>query len=463
MSEAEKKRRLDYKRNRRKWIIVIAALLGVLAVLTAAFGVAYRTLDQKLNVGYVDESSVAYDVRYFEADYFEEGGWQGPGYGYLSTLADEVRANFSYDIFVEDPEAVYYCTHEVYAKLVVAERSSGKEIYHPLETLKASVKEKVQGNTTIRITQFIDYDAYRSEALGFLNEYPLTGVDAYVAVTLHVIVGGDGDYLSGHPHDVTIKLPLIEQTFIPTTQSTVPTGAPKVLRCVGGETASLFRGFTIASATVAVLGTLFLIGFIFFTRNHDINYSIKVKRLVSSYKPFIQQMTTPFDTTGYQIVYIKSFQEMLDVRDTAGSPLLMYENEDKTATTFVIPSANGLLYSFEIRVEDYDDIYRTPEEAPVEEAPAEEAPAEEASVEETLVEEAPVEEASVEEAPVEEAPVEEAPIEESSAEEAPVEETPAAPKAPKKKKKGPSNKRKTKQVNNQKRTDKAHYKDKTKP
>jgi hypothetical protein len=88
-----------------------------------------------------------------------------------------------------------------------------------------------------------------------------------------------------------------------------------------------------------------------------------VKRLVASYRSFIQEITTPFHTEGYQLVYIKTFNEMLEVRDTIGSPLLMHANEDGTATSFVIPTNTGLLYVFEIRVEDYDDIYGISDES----------------------------------------------------------------------------------------------------
>ncbi len=467
MSEAEKRRRLDYKKNRKKWIVIISVILGVLVLLTAVFGVAQKKLDQKRFVAYVEESALDYRVQYYEDEFFH-GETQNSGFAYLSQLADEVMANYTYDIHVQDPEATYTYTYELYATLVIAEKDSGRKIYHPTYSIVKPVSETVTGNATIRVATSVDYDDYRAHALRFLEKYSLTGVTSYVDVTLHVRVVGEGNYKSGDVHDLTMKLPLIEQTFRVESQATAPTGAPKILRCSGGDGATAFRVLSIVCAVLSLLGAAFLVCFIIFTRNHDINYSIKVKRLISSYKSFIQQMTVPFDTAGYQVIYIKNFQAMLDIRDAAGSPLLMYENEDKTATTFVIPSANNLLYSYEIRVEDYDDIYRTSEEAPVEEAPAEEASVEEtlveeAPVEETSVEEAPVEEAPVEEAPVEEAPVEEAPIEEPPAEEVPVEETPAAPKAPKKKKKGPSNKRKTKQVNNQKRTDKAHYKDKTKP
>ena len=57
---------------------------------------------------------------------------------------------------------------------------------------------------------------------------------------------------------------------------------------------------------------------------------------------------------------IKTFVEMLNIRDTIQLPILMSENKDFTKTTFVIPTENKILYVFEIKVENYDEIY--PEE-----------------------------------------------------------------------------------------------------
>ena len=43
---------------------------------------------------------------------------------------------------------------------------------------------------------------------------------------------------------------------------------------------------------------------------------------------------------------------MLEIRDTVQSPLLMYENEDKTCSQFFITTAEKVLYLYEIAVEE---------------------------------------------------------------------------------------------------------------
>ena len=48
---------------------------------------------------------------------------------------------------------------------------------------------------------------------------------------------------------------------------------------------------------------------------------------------------------------------MLSIRDTIQSPILMSENKDQTKTQFVIPTNTQILYTFEIKVDNYDEIY----------------------------------------------------------------------------------------------------------
>ena len=99
-----------------------------------------------------------------------------------------------------------------------------------------------------------------------------------------------------------------------------------------------------------------------------------------------------FDYDGYQLVPIKTFNEMLGIRDTIQSPILMSENRDETMTRFLIPTNTKILYIFEIKVDNYDEIYGKVEEIVEEviEEPVEE-PVEEIVEEPVILEEVPEE------------------------------------------------------------------------
>lgn len=362
MSEAEKTRRKEYRQSRKRWIMIFTFILCGLVVLSTAFGIVFRVLDNTLYVSYQDRSSVDYQVKLFPNDYFE-GEWQPSGQSYVAEITDKLKADFQYAVNVDEDGAAYRYSYDIKTTLFVVDKLSLLPIYHPVEVTKALTEVHTSGDDTLKETVLIDYAAYRAEALAFIDQYGLKTADAYISLRLHVDIWGSSDCATASGHDITLKLPLVEQTFRPETSATVPTGEIKYLECEAGVAVTVFQILTIVFGTLTVLLGIFLLAFIYFTRNHDINYAIRVKRLISAYRSFIQEITAPFDTEGYRVVRLKTFNEMLEVRDTVNSPLLMYANEDGTATTFVIPTCMGLLYSFEIRVEDYNEIYGITEEA----------------------------------------------------------------------------------------------------
>jgi hypothetical protein len=156
--------------------------------------------------------------------------------------------------------------------------------------------------------------------------------------------------------------------------SSAPEGESRVLACKGSISQAVPLTVGVVSAILFFILGGVLIAFIYLTRNEDVTYAIKVRKLLSAYRSFIQQIEGEFDTEGYQVVMVKTFTEMLGIRDTIQSPVLMCENEDETKAQFLIPTNAKLLYVFEIKVDNYDQIYGIRrEEAPVEEAPVEEA------------------------------------------------------------------------------------------
>ena len=356
MSEAEKKRRREYKATRKKRIMIFSLILCGLLLLTTVFGLIYHAKNRTLFVDYTETSYVGYSVKLFPNEYYE-GEWQTSGQAYVADLTDTVKADFSYAIHPELQDVSYTYIYDVKATLVVADKATHTRIYHPEETLVNLTSVSAEGEDTLEETVLINYADYRLQAGKFIDAYQLSNVEAYVLVTLHVDTVGSRTDVSSGTHTSTLTLPLIDKTFTPESSASVPTSAAQQLACVASRGIVLFRVFTIVFGAFSFAGAVALILFIFLTRNHDINYAIKVKRLIATYKSFIQEITTPFASEGYQVVYIKSFNEMLEVRDTISAPLLMYENEDGTATSFSIPSNMGILYCYEIRVEDYNDIY----------------------------------------------------------------------------------------------------------
>ena len=190
MSEAEKKRRREYKAQRKKRIMIFSIVLCALILLTTVFGIIYRSLDKTLFVAYSETSNVTYQVKLFPNPYFE-GEWQAANQSYVADLTDKVKADFKYALSVDEPDAEYSYLYKMTATLVVADKSTRVPIYHPIDTLVVPTGMMTKGNIDVEESVIIDYAAYRTKALEFIDAYRLTNVDAYIDVSLNVETVGN--------------------------------------------------------------------------------------------------------------------------------------------------------------------------------------------------------------------------------------------------------------------------------
>ena len=403
MSEAERKRRQDYKRKRKKRIVVQAVLLALAVLIALGSFLVYNRMDRTYYIEYTEESYAGYKVHYKENTFFDEE-WIGAGQSYVSSLVKGIKADLSYALEMDTSDVAFDYTYEVTAQMIVADKTSGAHIYDPIDVLVPSTTESVAGSDNFSVDQtvYVDFTKYNALAYQFVNVYGLSNAKSTLLITMSVDVLSACDEFedsSENTHSVSLSVPLDEESFVIKSTSSVPTGESKVLACRGSVDQMIFLGIAIGSGVFAAMLALILIAYVLLTRNEDVDYANKVRKTLSAYRSFIQQIDGEFDTTGYQVIPIKTFTELLGIRDTIQSPVLMSENEDETRACFLIPTASKLLYLYEIKVDNYDEIYGT---AGTEETAVEETVVEEPVVEETVVEEPVIEEPAVEETVIEE-------------------------------------------------------------
>ena len=420
MSETEKKKRDSYRKKRRLALITLTVLLLLVTLVTAAFGFTLYQLNKTLYINYAEDGTVDYTVALKQNDFYE-GATLPAGQSYVASLIENVTANFTYTLQTETKNIAYEYSYWLDTQLVITDRSTGAAIYAP--TFPTKDKQTLTQNSTnklvIRESSMLDYAAYNALAESFIDTYELQNVQSVLVARMHVsVLSVSKDFMEDTQNEyiITLNIPLTGKTVNIQMSSTVPSTENKILACENDFDRDLFVGaITHGSITDGVL-LIALILVALLTRNTDITYSNKVKKLLSAYRSFIQQIKNPFVTDGYQVLFVSTFNEMLEIRDTINAPVLMYENEDKTCTQFIIPTSTNLLYIFELKIADYDEIYGTPASDTTPEAefiPVAE-PVIEPVVEEPVVEEPVVEKPVVEE-PVVEDPVAEEPVAEELA------------------------------------------------
>ena len=377
MSEDERIRRQEYKRKRKKWILIQTVALILVAAFALTFFVVYDRMNRTYYIEYTENGSVDYKVNLKENNFFEEDS-VGAGQSYVASLIENIVADFKYNLQIDNENVEFEYVYSVDAQLIIANKDTGDYIYKPVynlipeTTATAKNRDSVKFGTSVSI----DYNEYNKIATSFINTYGLKNTTSTLVVTMNVRVISTCSEFENPSNENTyftaLNIPLTEENFSMFTTSSNTESQSKVLACTNGVSQKVFLILTIVFAILAALQAIALVIFVFITRNEDVNYTNKVRKIVSSYRSFIQQIEGQFDVEGYQVVPVKTFKEMLNIRDTIQSPILMFENIDQTVTEFVIPTNTKILYTFEIKVDNYDDIYGTPEPIIIEEVPQEE-------------------------------------------------------------------------------------------
>jgi len=97
MSELEIQRRKEYKRNRKKWMIVQVVAIILLAVIALGSFLIYNRMNRTYYVECIESSGIDYMVQYGNNGFFDEE-WIGKDQAYISSLIEKMTAEFKYQL-----------------------------------------------------------------------------------------------------------------------------------------------------------------------------------------------------------------------------------------------------------------------------------------------------------------------------------------------------------------------------
>lgn len=363
MSEAERKRRIDYIKNRKRWIMIIAAILGGLILLTVISAGMYYTLNKSYYIDYQEKANVDYTVS-LKNNSFYEGTVADKNQAYVASIIDDIIADFNYTFLMSANNVEINYTYSVDALMAITDKNTGAVIFDVKDTvLEKKTFLTTASHISVDEALTVDFEKYNTLEERFIKEYNLSSTVSTLKLMLNVDILGVCDQFSNdstHHYSIVLNVPLSEQTVVMYSTSENVNTAGQILACGNAIAKTVFLILFIVFAILSVLAVIALIVFSRLTINTDVSYGIRIKKLLRNYKTYIQQINTAFNDEGYQVLMVNSFNEMLEIRDTLQLPIIMNENEDHTCTKFMIPTDSAILYLFEVKIADYDAIYATP-------------------------------------------------------------------------------------------------------
>ena len=362
MSEREFLKRQRYKRNRKRLSIIQLVAIMLLAAMALVSFLVYHRIDKTQLIEYTESGNINYRVQYKDNEFFPDE-WLEKDQTYISSLIEGMSAEFIYNLNTSSNEMKYNYEYIINAKLLIDSKDKGTPYYTFEEQLGSQKSGILKNKDSLQIKENvnIDYVKYNLLAKSFIDTYGLeSSASCTLIVTMDVVTkcANNGfENINQVNYSTSLNVPLAVDSVNVFRTSSTTEGQTNNLEYAGATNRNKVLAMSIVFTVLALLLLLIRTAFLLVTKNEDVTYKAKVRKIVRSYGSFIQKMFGEFDCDGYQIIQIKTFVEMLGIRDTIQSPVLMSENKDETMTRFYIPTSTKLLYVFEIKVDNYDEIY----------------------------------------------------------------------------------------------------------
>lgn len=338
---------LEHQRKRRKNKIKLAVASVVLLLMSAILISTYSVLSKNEYNKYVENAKVDYKVNLIENEFYTESTLDERS-AVIASLIKDIEVNFNYNFDLEKDQDYTY-NYKIIAKTNVSESNKSTSIYETTEELVNKENQQASDkNIAISEKVGIDYNEYNEKINKFVNVYSLSDVTSTLELDMYVniINNCDGTQMNNESKVMTLSIPLTTKTVEVSIGANVVKDQGKVLY-KKSEYQNIEYIFVIG-VVFAIAGLVMLIKFIKYlldTRSAETMYAQELKQIIFNYKTYIQTSNNAISRRGYKVIQINTFNEILGLRDTIQTPILMYTEEDELRTRFVIINS-GILYEY---------------------------------------------------------------------------------------------------------------------
>ena len=336
---------------KRKSIIIRYIVFITLIFVVTAMLIVQQTKESKIlkDIVYTENSNLDYKVYLKENDFFDKRYLEEENQ-YIASLIDFIEANFRYELEASEPNIDYKYTYKIVAEVNVEDKTNHKSLYRFDEELiepkefNHNSKSKLIINEPIKV----DYNRYNDIIKRFVDLYDLDNSNASVTVNMYVNMLDDEKYDDSKKNTpaVSLTIPLTTETMaIDIESNAVLENSINVCKNVN-QGRALFTMVLFVILDIILMVKLVI--FINDTKNETAVYNMRLRKIMSNYGSYIQKLNNEFDFEGHQILEIKSFEDLLQIKETLNKPILMTEKSLAMETYFFIPSDDNC-YIYELK------------------------------------------------------------------------------------------------------------------
>lgn len=358
--------------KRRNKIVTYICCIILMIIFSLAFLLIYFEKEKDYFVNYHEDSNIDYKVYLKENDFFD-GGYLDENNKYISSLIDYIKANFTYQITMEQKDVEYRYLYRIESNINVKEVGSNKPLYTDKQVLLEVDNQYANSydNVIINESLDIDYNKYNNLIKKFVSIYGLNDINSTLTISMYIDVVGSCDKFKEDTNNETIislSIPLTTETMEIDIKNNLVEEKDSVLVCNDKSTFNILYLITSVIIGLIVIFLIYkLILYIIKTRTAETIYDIELKKILNYYHSYIQKVNNNFNLkedngleidnefiyNGCQFFKLDAFTDMLEIRDSINAPILMSSNKENTATYFIILDVtNRAIYVYGLNVDD---------------------------------------------------------------------------------------------------------------
>jgi hypothetical protein len=325
--------------------LLINIILFVL-FLTLTFFAASKTIEREKvkPINYSDIDNIAYKVYLVDNDIYKEK-FLGMNRAYVANLIDYVDIDFNYVFSIEKLTNMKF-DYKIIAELII-ENNKGTNYVDEKYILKDTQLKELKNSGTLSINENvkIDYKYYNELANKFKTQ---TGVNINSYLKVFMIINkSTTDNLNYRINDISnlsIRIPLSERAL----EINIDSDSRVTEKQVYPKSVTKFNvEYLVIEIVSFVIMTIYLIkvmNLVSLLIKKKTKYDKFVNKILKDYDRLIVESKTDISFDNCNIIEVKSFTELLDVRDNLKLPIIYYN---------IVAHQKGLFY-----IKNNIDVYR---------------------------------------------------------------------------------------------------------
>jgi hypothetical protein len=328
-------------------IFIIAIILGITTAVTYYYH--YKVVNMVTDSISYQSSGLITPIVCLKDNDFISNECSSEDKSYVSSLIDKIILNYTYSL-VTDKDAYY----DYYYKITLTTKANEKgDTSKPVYNEGTILDEQSGTVDSTKVVAFnrkydIDFPYYNNLISEFKRDYVLAldsklNINVYMSMTGHY--GGEGETRTKE-HNIDIIVPLSEQT-VNIDRTNLSFGTSEEFTAMAHESSQQILFQRIISIVDAIY-LVFMVFIIIKIVPKESVYNKKLKRILNEYDRAIVKTNNLPELANYKLIYVASFLELLDAKESLNEPILFSEGKHHDSAHFVILNGDeAYIYYFD--------------------------------------------------------------------------------------------------------------------